>query len=66
MLCTGLWAAGYAYVHRLACAFSTPGGCALKRPWDQRGMDLALLVVIPGAVVLALWLAAWALRRGAN
>ena len=54
--CTGLWVFGYVYLHALACAFVTgSGGCSVDMPWEQSGEDLIYLVLIPGAIVLGLW-----------
>lgn len=59
LACTGLWIAAYVYLHALGCAYvtsSAPGACGIDMPWELRGEDLVILVLIPGAIVGGLWL----------
>ena len=64
---TGLWVIGYLYINALGCAFVTnapAGSCRIDMPCQQRGEDLFLFVLVPGAVVLGLWVLVYALWRG--
>ena len=64
---TGLWVIGYLYINALGCAFVTnapAGGCRIDMPWQQRGEDLVLFVLVPGAVVLGIWVLVYLLWRG--
>lgn len=59
------WAFGYLYISGLACAFSGPNvrSCTMPKPWNLRGDDLLLMVLIPGSVLLALLAAGWLVGR---
>jgi len=61
------WGAFYWWIHEMACAFSTSGGCRIHWPWQLNGEDFVILVLAPGALVVALFgLAAWLGRRAAK
>ena len=54
----------YVWLHAMACAFGAPnGGCRVNWPWQLRGDDLLLLVILPGIVTMALFLGARAAGR---
>ena len=56
IIVTGLWIAAYIYVGALGCAFVTnSSGCRIEMPWELRGEDLVIFVLIPCAIVAALW-----------
>ena len=62
---TGLWIYAYIYFGMMGCAYVTGnsvGDCGPDMPWQLRGEDLWIFVLIPGAIVLALW--ALAFRAG--
>ena len=60
------WVIGYAWVHAMACAFSTSPNCGMKMPWALGREDLALLVIYPGLVFLGLLVAIRWTRPGQN
>ena len=60
------WIGFYLWVNSLACAFSGPMGsrnCGIKPPWELRGEDLVLLVLIPGGITALIFLLAWLTGR---
>ncbi|MEM0988379.1 MAG: methionine synthase [Pseudomonadota bacterium] len=57
LLCTALWVVAYVYLSLLACAFviNPSNSCGVDMPWVHRGEDLAILVIVPGAIVALIW-----------
>ncbi|SFR42005.1 hypothetical protein [Litoreibacter janthinus] len=65
----GLWAYLFAYVTAMSCAFSTSGNCSAPTPWEMRGEDLQIFVLIPGAifiVLLVITVLLWRKRSSGN
>ena len=57
------WYVFYVWIVGMACAFSTVrGNCTTAWPWELRGEDLWLMVLIPGGLVTGLAGAAWLVR----
>lgn len=58
------------YANGMACAFvtgTTAGqGCAWRLPWQMRGEDLLILVVLPFGLAAALAVAGILVRRGST
>lgn len=59
------WAYGYVYIAGLACAFGNVNAqsCEMPMPWELRGDDLQVMLLLPGAFFLALLLAGWFIGR---
>ena len=54
------WGVFYLYIQELACAFGSPGGdCRIQPPWELRGEDVMIMLVMPGMLVGFLALLAW-------
>lgn len=54
------WGVFYFYIQGLACAFGSPSGhCRIKAPWELRGEDVMIMLVMPGMLVGFLALVAW-------
>lgn len=51
---TGMWGYGYLYISAMGCAFSNNRACGVPAPWTLSGEDLQFMLLIPGAVFLAL------------
>ena len=60
----GMWAYGYIYISAMACAWSLSGNCGAPAPWTLTGEDLQFMLLIPGAIFVALLaLTVWLWRR---
>ena len=51
-----LWGIGYLWVSAMACAYANASDCSIKMPWDMRGEDLMMLVIVPAMIVGSLLL----------
>lgn len=50
------WVAFYIWITALACGFgnTNPVRCTTPAPWDLRGEDLRVLVILPGLIMATL------------
>lgn len=60
----GLWILGYLYISAMGCAFSHNRECGPPAPWSLSGEDLIFMLLMPGAIFLALLgLTLWLWRK---
>ncbi len=62
------WIAFYIWASAMACAFGSPNSntCDFTMPWEMHGEDLTIFVLIPGGIVVVIFLAAWWAGRAAQ
>lgn len=61
IIAIGLWVLWYANVSALACAFGNLNGtCKVDMPWELRGEDLMLLVIVPALLLALVFALTWA------
>ena len=61
LVAVAAWGLGYIWISAMACGFSGPNNsnCGVPLPWELGSEDMWLMVILPAALVTAIFGLAW-------